>query len=114
MVAASGLTASGDSIGTPAYMSPEQVRGDKNVDGRADIYGLGCVLFHALTGDVPFPRDESLAMMYAHVETDPPACSKCNTAAPAAFDAVVGRALAKSPEDRFLSATEFEQACRDA
>jgi serine/threonine protein kinase len=114
VMATSGLTASGESIGTPAYMSPEQVRGDSAVDGRADIYGLGCVLFQTLTGDVPFPRDETHAIYYAHMEADPPRCSECNSAVPDAFDDVVTRALAKDPEDRYPSASDFEEACRAA
>lgn len=114
VMATSGLTASGESIGTPAYMSPEQVRGDTAVDGRADIYGLGCVLFQTLTGDVPFARDETHAIYYAHMEADPPRCSECNSAVPSAFDDVVTRALAKDPEDRYPSASDFEEACRSA
>jgi len=114
VIAASGLTRSGESIGTPAYMSPEQVRGEAGVDGRADVYGLGCVLFEALTGDVPFPRKETHAVYYAHMEAPPPLCSEGNSAVPPAFDGVVTRALAKSPKDRFASASEFEDACRGA
>jgi serine/threonine protein kinase len=114
VMATSGLTASGETIGTPAYMSPEQVRGESAVDGRADIYGLGCVLFQALTGDVPFPRDETHAIYYAHMEADPPRCSECNSAVPNAFDDVVTRALAKDPEDRYASASEFGAACEAA
>lgn len=114
VVATSGLTASGESIGTPAYMSPEQVRGNGPVDGRADIYGLGCVLFEVLTGEVPYPRDETHAIYYAHMEAEPPTCSECNSAVPASFDGVVVRALAKNPEDRFASAIELGDACQAA
>jgi serine/threonine protein kinase len=94
-------------------MSPEQVRGE-TVDGRADIYGLGCVLFKALTGDVPFPREETHAIYFAHLEADPPICSECNSSVPPSFDDVVVRALAKSPEHRYASARDFEVACHDA
>jgi hypothetical protein len=113
-VAQSGLTRSGQSIGTPSYMSPEQVRGEKNVDGRADIYALGCVLFRALTGDVPYPREETHAVYFAHLDAAPPSCSECNSSVDVVFDEIVYRAMAKRPEDRFASASELGDACRSA
>jgi len=102
-IAQSGLSRSGQSIGTPSYMSPEQVRGEKTVDGRADIYALGCVLFQTLTGDVPYPREETHAIYFAHLEAEPPCCSERNSSVDPAFDEVVARALAKSPGDRYAS-----------
>ena len=64
-----GLTVSGQALGTPEYMSPEQVRGAR-VDARADVYSLGVTLFHALTGDVPFDADSWLAVLSMHI-TEP-------------------------------------------
>lgn len=111
--ALSGLTRSSDSIGTPAYMAPEQVRNDQ-VDGRADIYALGCVLHHALTGEEPFPRALPHEIYGAHLHADPPLPSSCNSSLGTDFDAVVLQALAKSPEDRFPSCDAFENACHEA
>lgn len=112
-VAASGLTRTGASIGTPAYMAPEQVRGDE-VDGRADIYALGCVLHQALTGVEPFPRPLTHEVYGAHLYAEPPVPSSCNSSVNACFDPVVLQALAKTPGDRFASCSAFEQACRGA
>jgi serine/threonine-protein kinase len=112
-VAVSGLTKTTDSIGTPAYMAPEQVKNDQ-VDGRADIYALGCVLHHALTGEEPFPRAFAHEIYGAHLHADPPLPSACNSSLGTDFDEVVLQALAKSPEDRFPSCKAFENACRDA
>jgi len=94
-------------------MAPEQVRGE-TVDGRADIYALGCVLFHALTGEVPFPKKETHAVYFAHLNDEPPRCSECNSLVDPAFDDVVVQALAKSPEQRFASALELAGACTSA
>ena len=71
VVGASGLTATGAFVGTIDYVAPEQARGDR-VDARADVYSLGCVLFQALTGTVPFPADNDLAKLYAHGIQPPP------------------------------------------
>jgi serine/threonine protein kinase len=89
------------------------VRGE-TVDGRADIYALGCVLFEALSGDVPFPREEIHAVYYAHLNTEPPCCSEMNTLVPPAFDPVISCALSKDPADRFAAASDFAAACREA
>jgi serine/threonine protein kinase len=112
-VAGSGLTRAGDLIGTPAYMAPEQVRGD-SVDGRADIYALGCVLHQALTGQEPFPRPLVHEIYAAHLHAEAPPPSSCNSLVDDAFDSVVLKALAKAPGDRFSSCSAFEQACREA
>ena len=65
------LTESGTLVGTVDYLAPERIRGE-TVDGRADVYSLGCVLFQCLTGEVPFPRDSDARVIYAHLEEDPP------------------------------------------
>ena len=99
---ARGLTASGQVLGTIDYVAPEQVEGGP-VDGRADQYALGCVLFECLTGVVPFRRDGELAVLWAHVNDPPPRVTEHRPDLPAALDDVMGRALAKAPGDRYPS-----------
>ncbi len=96
-------------VGTANYMAPEQCRGER-VDGRADVYALGCVLFQALTGSVPFPRDSMIATVWAHVADPPPAPTAMRRDLPGALDPVISRALAKAPEDRFPSAGDLGRA----
>ena len=90
----------GRSVGTPAYLAPEQIEGTP-VDGRADVYSLGCVLYECLTGAVPYPRSSRLAAAWAHLEEMPPRASELGSNMPAALDAVIRKALAKEPEDRY-------------
>jgi DNA-binding beta-propeller fold protein YncE len=99
---ARGLTVSGQVLGTIDYVAPEQVEGGP-VDGRADQYSLGCVLFECLTGVVPFRRASELAVLWAHVNDPPPQLREYRPELPAALDAAVGRALAKAPADRHPS-----------
>jgi YVTN family beta-propeller protein len=99
---ARGLTVSGQMLGTIDYVAPEQVEGGR-VDGRADQYSLGCVLFECLTGVVPFRRASELAVLWAHVNDPPPQISEHRPELPAALDEVIGRALAKAPGDRYPS-----------
>ena len=89
----------GHLVGTVDYVAPEQIRGD-DVDGRADVYGLGCVLFKALTGSVPFSGVSDVAVIDAHLETPPPRASERRDTLPEALDDVLARAMAKEPEDR--------------
>ena len=89
----------GRSVGTPAYLAPEQIEGTP-VDGRADVYSLGCLLYECLTGEPPFAGSR-LEVAFAHLEEEPPTASERNPDLPDAIDAVIRRALAKSPEDRF-------------
>jgi serine/threonine protein kinase len=103
MAATSGLTATGEVIGTVDYMAPEQIEG-RRVDARTDVYALGCVLFHAVTGEVPFAERESSAKMWAHLNEPPPA------AAARVLDPVIRRALAKDPARRFPSAGDLGRA----
>ena len=70
-----GITRTGQFVGTVDYVSPEQIRGG-DVDGRADVYSLGCVLYRCLTGEVPFPRDTEVATIYAHLQDPPPVPSE--------------------------------------
>ncbi|MEA2218109.1 MAG: hypothetical protein QOJ35_735 [Solirubrobacteraceae bacterium] len=104
-----GLTGTGAFLGTIDYVAPEQARGD-HVDARTDVYSLGCVLFQALTGSVPFPLDNDLAKLYAHDRRPPPSALERVGDLPAAFEAVLMRAMAKAPDDRYLSAGDLGRA----
>ena len=101
-----GLTRAGQFVGTVDYVSPEQIRNDE-VDGRADVYSLGCVLFRGVTGEVPFPRDTEVGTIYAHLQDAPPLPSERWPALPTAIDAPIMRALAKLPDERFDTARRF-------
>jgi WD40 repeat protein len=99
----------GHLLGTIDYVAPEQVAGDR-VDGRADVYSLGCVLYESLVGQPPFQRDSDLAVVFAHLEAEPPAPSTSRPDLPVALDAVIARALAKEPEQRYPSCRELARA----
>ena len=103
-----GLTRTGQFVGTVDYVAPEQIRG-QDVDGRADVYSLGCVLFRCLTGGVPFPRETEVGTIYAHLEDDPPSVSELSPAL-AEVGEVVARAMAKSRDDRFATCRELADA----
>src|SRR3989454_2693997 len=104
------LTAAGVIVGTPAYMSPEQATGSEQLDGRSDIYSLGCVLYEMLTGSVPFTGPTAQAVMARHsVDVAPPIRSVRPTV-PDALERAVLTALAKVPADRFATAAQFAGA----
>ncbi|MDQ2881215.1 MAG: serine/threonine protein kinase [Actinomycetota bacterium] len=105
------LTSTGQIVGTIDYIAPEQIQG-KPVDSRADLYALGCVLYQCLTGVVPFPRDETAAQMWAHVHDDPPSVTARRPDLPPQIDAIVARAMAKQPEDRYTTCRELAFALR--
>ncbi len=111
-IESSSMTQAGTLLGTPAYMSPEQFMGQV-VDARTDIYSSGVLLYQLLTGERPFEGGLS-AIMHKALNTEPPAPSQLSVTAPPALDAVVRRAMAKRPEDRFASATAFAEAVRTA
>ena len=110
--ARTGATASG-LVGTVDYMAPEQIEG-RQLDGRADVYALGCVLYECLTGKPPFERANDVAVLWAHIREDPPLPSSVDRALPRAFDAIVDRALAKDPRDRYASAGALAADVREA
>jgi YVTN family beta-propeller protein len=112
-IGARGLTGSGQVLGTIDYVAPEQVEGGQ-IDGRADQYALGCVLFECLTGEVPFRRDSELAVLWAHVHEPPPRVTERRPDLPAALDDVIGRALAKAPGDRYPSCGTLVAAAQAA
>jgi serine/threonine protein kinase len=109
----SGLTNTGSFLGTVSYISPEQIL-QTDVDGRSDIYSLGCVLYESLTGRVPFTRETDWSIIHAHLHDMPPAPSEVHTKLPKALDGVVLRAMAKSPLDRYATCLEFAEATREA
>ena len=108
------LTQSGHYLGTPFYSAPEQAQGKKDLDGRADQYALACVAFERLTGSPPFPRDSVLAALSAHLTEPPPRLTLQRRDLPAAADAVLARALAKAPADRYPSCSDFTGALATA
>ncbi len=105
----SGLTRSGEWVGTIDYVAPEQLRGD-GVDGRADTYALGCVLYETLTGQVPFPREDDIAKLWAHISDPAPSAVEVAPTVPAALAEVARRAMEKDPAARFASAGELGRA----
>jgi tRNA A-37 threonylcarbamoyl transferase component Bud32 len=103
------LTQTGTVLGTAAYLSPEQARGDP-VDARSDIYSLGCVLFEAVAGRPPFTGDSPVSLAFRHVNEDPQPPSTYRAGVPPELEAVILRALAKDPERRYGSAAEMRDA----
>ncbi len=101
------LTVTGLPIGTPAYMSPEQVEGRPDVDGRSDVYSLGCVLFELLAGRPPFLGRSARAVMQQHVATPPPSLAELRPELPPQLKAAVERAIVKDPRERFQTAKAF-------
>jgi len=108
-----GVTREGHWVGTLDFVSPEQIRGER-VDARSDVYALGCLLFYTLAGRPPFEREGDEAKLWAHLSEPPPAVTDMVPGAPRALDAVVVRALAKSPEERYQSAGDLGYAAKAA
>jgi hypothetical protein len=111
------LTMQEETSGTPAYMAPEQVRNEPDVDGRADLYGLGCVAYFLLTGTLVFDATTPMAMAIAHVEQQPePPSRRTEVPIPASLERIVMACLRKKPEERPQSAGELSEvldACTD-
>src|SRR3954451_15289887 len=105
----SAMTKTGQMVGTVDYVAPEQVEGG-SVDARTDVYSLACVLYHLLTGHVPFDKPTEMAKLFAHVHEDPPRPSDTVPGLPGALDDVVWRGMAKDPTKRFLSAGALGRA----
>lgn len=103
------LTQTGAVVGTPHYLSPEQAEGVHDIDGRSDLYAVGVLLFQLLSGQLPFDGDSMLSIAVKHIQASPPALSECGAQVPPAVQALVSRALAKQPNERFPSA----EAMRD-
>ncbi|MGM0558391.1 MAG: serine/threonine-protein kinase [Myxococcota bacterium] len=110
LVRGKDLTATGTTVGTLHYMSPEQIVGSKDIDGRADIYSLGCTLYKLCTGDVPFNAATEFALMMAQVEAPPTPPSELNPDVSPALEKVILRCLAKRPDDRYPSVKDLTLA----
>lgn len=113
-LSASGLTGDGQFVGTPDYAAPEQIKGGQVVGGQADQYSLACVTYTVLTGQVPYTRENPMAVLYAHMGAPPPRVAELRPDLPPAVDEVLARALAKEPGHRFSSCGEYGDALRAA
>lgn len=107
------LTRTGQVVGTLDYLAPEQIEG-KEVDGRADQYSLACLVYHCLTGEVPFQKGTDASLLYAHLKDPPPKVTARRPDFPEAVDAVIARGMAKRPQDRHPSCGELAAALRTA
>jgi eukaryotic-like serine/threonine-protein kinase len=109
MVGTEHLTNDGYMMGTPAYMAPEQMMGNE-VDGRADLYGVGVILFQMLTGHLPFKADTAIAMVQKQIKDPPTPLRQFRAELPVWCEQILDRALAKPPEARYQTADEFRSA----
>jgi serine/threonine-protein kinase len=108
-----GTTRTGTFVGTIDYCAPEQIEGHA-VDARADVYALACVLYECLVGTAPFHRASDVAVLNAHLHAPPPKLTRVAPELPAGLETVIGKALSKSPLDRYASCGEFVAAARTA
>jgi tRNA A-37 threonylcarbamoyl transferase component Bud32/CheY-like chemotaxis protein len=105
------LTRAGDVVGTIHYVAPEQIEGAP-VSARTDVYSLGCLLYHCLTGQVPFTRDTDVAVIYAHLSEPPPKITRVRPELPEGLDGIIAKALDKSPDRRFPTCGDLISAAR--
>jgi len=108
LVETTGMTTTGGMVGTPAYIAPEQAQ-NNTIDGRADIYSLGVVVYEMLTGVQPFRSDTPMQTILKHLTAPPPRVSESLEGTPPSVDVIVGRALAKEANDRYQTATAFAE-----
>jgi len=106
------ITRTGVALGTPEYMSPEQILGVSALDARSDVYALGCVVYEMLTGAPPFTGPTARDVFRGHRTGTPPSILAIRAEVPTAIEATVVKSLAKSRDERFSSAGEFAQALR--
>src|SRR5213596_151254 len=107
------VTEVGLAIGTPDYMSPEQAAGDRELDGRCDVYALACVVYEMVAGEPPFSGDSARAIVAKHLSEPPAPLRARRPDAPAAVEQALARALAKDPADRFAGVAAFITALED-
>jgi class 3 adenylate cyclase len=103
------LTRSGQMMGSVGYVAPEQIE-NRPIDRRVDVYSLGCVVFECLTSAQPYPRDSEMATLYAHVQAPPPSLAAARPELAPSVDAVIAKALAKEPDERYATAGELAKA----
>ncbi|MEV3988716.1 serine/threonine-protein kinase [Streptomyces sp. NPDC049837] len=108
-----GFTSVGQFVGTLDYVAPEQISG-RPVDGRCDVYSLGCVVFETLAGAPPFRRDDDMALLWAHQYDPPPPLTGERPELPSGVDAIMAKALAKTPEERYETCLQFVAELRAA
>ena len=108
----STLTQSGTAVGTPSYMSPEQVMG-KKIDKRSDIFSIGCILYEFLTGRRPFEAESITTVIYKIINEEPPAISEIKKGLPAGFEKIVNKALAKDANDRYQNCKQLTEDLRN-
>jgi serine/threonine-protein kinase len=104
------LTITGNAVGTPTYMSPEQAMGEREIDGRSDLYSLGILGYQMLTGRVPFEAGNSMALLLKHVSEAPRPIAELRPDTPPALRDAIERAMMKQPEDRWPTATSMREA----
>ncbi|MBN2147017.1 MAG: protein kinase [Anaerolineales bacterium] len=112
--AGSGTLTGGAILGTPAYMSPEQVQGGTDIDGRSDIYAMGVILYQVLTGKTPYQADTAAKLMMMHILEPIPSIRSEKDDLPPLFDEVIERAMAKSPDTRYQTTQELADAVEEA
>lgn len=110
---ATALTAAGKTVGTYAYMAPEQIRGKPPVDRRTDLYALGCVMFEMLAGEPPFDSDNAGELLVKHLQEDPPRVTSLNPDVPIWLEELIFRLLEKEPDDRIFDALALQVALDD-
>src|SRR2546427_3285092 len=108
--AADTLTETGIAIGTPGYMSPEQATESERLDGRSDIYSLGCVLYEMLAGEPPYTGVNARSVIAKQITDPVPSVRRLRDTIPPAIDGAVSKALGKAPADRFVTAAQFAEA----
>ncbi|MBV9462612.1 MAG: serine/threonine protein kinase, partial [Verrucomicrobiae bacterium] len=108
-----GMTQTGVVMGTPYYMSPEQVRGAKDIDGRTDVYSLGGTLFHLLTGKIPFEGSSPAVIMAMHLNSPPPPANVANPDLDDDICAIIQKMMMKKPQDRFQTMEELDGTLRE-
>lgn len=110
----SNLTATGALVGTPAYISPEQGAGERDITPASDIYALGVIFYELLTGRVPFDADTPIAVIHKHIHEPLPSPHQINPELPISLERVILKSLAKAPEDRYQTTAELVQAVDSA
>ncbi|MFL5483613.1 MAG: protein kinase domain-containing protein [Gemmatimonadaceae bacterium] len=108
------LTAAGTTLGTPVYMSPEQASGERDIDGRSDLYSLGCVCYEMLSGGPPFHGESTMALFSQHIVKTPPRVSSLRETLAEEVVSAVARMLSKDPAERYQSAGQFATVLEDA